>query len=163
MADNEISFDGRVAIVTGAGTGLGRAHALGLAARGAKVMVNDLGVRRDGQGASSEAAESVAAEIRAMGGEAQAHGTDVSDEAGVAEALRSGRFKLVVDPNAPPMLFDLEIDPGETVNRLPAHPEVARALDARLRELLARDRGDADRQQLDRETTERLRALGYVE
>ena len=78
-------------------------------------------------------------------------------------SLRSGRFKLIVDPNAPPMLFDLDTDPAETVNRLPAHPEVARALDVRLRGLLAGDRGAADRQQLDRETTERLRALGYVE
>jgi len=82
---------------------------------------------------------------------------------GKAYSLRSGRFKLIVDPIAPPMLFDLDADPGETVNRLSAHPDVARALGARLRVLLAGDRGAVDQQQLDRETTERLRALGYVE
>src|SRR5881398_3647469 len=65
-----IRFDGCVAIVTGAGNGLGRAHALGLASRGAKVVVNDLGARRDGTGGSSRAAEKVVAEIKAQGGEA---------------------------------------------------------------------------------------------
>ncbi len=98
----EIRFDGRVAIVTGAGAGLGRAHALGLAARGAKVVVNDLGVSRDGSGASSEAAEAVVAEIEAMGGEAMAHGCDVSDEAGVrdmvAQAMEAwGRVDIAVN------------------------------------------------------------------
>ena len=102
MAENDIRFDGRVAIVTGAGAGLGRSHALGLAARGAKVMVNDLGVSRDGQGASSEAAEVVVAEIRAAGGEAMAHGTDVSDEAGVTDMVAKvmdtwGRVDIVVN------------------------------------------------------------------
>lgn len=82
-----IRFDGRVAVVTGAGTGLGRSHALGLAARGAKVVVNDLGVARDGSGASSEAAEAVVAEIVAAGGEAMAHGADVSDEDGVRDMV----------------------------------------------------------------------------
>jgi len=85
MAD--IRFDGRVAIVTGAGVGLGRSHALGLAARGAKVVVNDLGVARDGTGKSSEAAEAVVAEIQAMGGEAMSHGADVSDEAAVKDMV----------------------------------------------------------------------------
>lgn len=97
-----IRFDDRVAIVTGAGTGLGRAHALGLAARGAKVVVNDLGVGRDGSGSSSEAADSVVAEIKAMGGDAMAHGCDVSDEDGVkdmvAQAMDAwGRIDIAVN------------------------------------------------------------------
>ena len=97
-----IRFDGRVAIVTGAGTGLGRSHALGLAARGARVMVNDLGVGRDGTGASSEAAETVVAQIVAMGGEAMAHGCDVSDEDGVIDMVGRamtawGRIDIVVN------------------------------------------------------------------
>ena len=75
-----IRFDGRVAIVTGAGGGLGRCHALGLAARGAKVVVNDLG--RDG--APSPSAEAVAAEITAAGGVALANGADVANAAQVA-------------------------------------------------------------------------------
>ena len=74
-----IDFKGRVAIVTGAGGGLGRQHALALAARGAKVLVNDLGGARDGSGGSVSAAEAVAAEIRAAGGEALANGASVTD------------------------------------------------------------------------------------
>src|SRR5450631_331135 len=74
-----IDLTGRVAIVTGAGGGLGRAHAMLLARRGARVVVNDLGAARDGQGAAASAAESVAAEIRAAGGEAVADGSSVTD------------------------------------------------------------------------------------
>jgi NAD(P)-dependent dehydrogenase (short-subunit alcohol dehydrogenase family) len=73
-----ISFAGQVAVVTGAGNGLGRAYALELARRGAKVVVNDLGAARDGTG-HSEAAMAVVEEIRSAGGEAMADGGDVSD------------------------------------------------------------------------------------
>jgi len=83
-----IDFEGRVAIVTGAGGGLGRAYALELARRGAKVMVNDLGGARDGTG-NSDAALAVVEEILAAGGEAMADGGDVSDYAQMEEmALR---------------------------------------------------------------------------
>src|SRR5258708_11868637 len=73
-----IRFDGRVAIVTGAGNGLGRAHALGLASRGARVVVNDFGGARDGTGGSLTPAEAVVEEIRKAGGVATADGADVS-------------------------------------------------------------------------------------
>lgn len=97
-----IRFDGRVAIVTGSGAGLGRAHALGLAERGARVVVNDLGGARDGTGASSEAAEKVVEEIRAAGGEAIADGANVAapDEvaAMVARAKEKwGRIDILVN------------------------------------------------------------------
>lgn len=96
------TFDGRVAIVTGAGNGLGRAHALGLAARGAKVVVNDLGSARDGSGASLSAAEAVVKEIRAAGGEAMANGANVAKfeevQAMVAQARSAwGRVDVLVN------------------------------------------------------------------
>lgn len=74
-----VEFKGRVAIVTGAGNGLGRSHALELAKRGAKVVINDLGGARDGSGGSSDAAKAVVAEIEAAGGEAIAHGANVAN------------------------------------------------------------------------------------
>ena len=77
---SEIRFDGRVAIVTGAGAGLGRSHALGLAARGASVVVNDLGAATDGTGQGSDAARAVVSEIREAGGHAIANGANVADE-----------------------------------------------------------------------------------
>ena len=97
-----IRFDNRVAIVTGAGGGLGRAYALALGARGAKVVVNDLGGARDGTGSSLSMAESVVEEIRAAGGEAVANGASVTDqgqvEAMVAEARdRWGRVDILIN------------------------------------------------------------------
>lgn len=77
MAD-EIRLDGKVAIVTGAGAGLGRSHALLLASRGAKVVVNDLGGAMDGTGASQTPAQKVVDEIKAKGGEAVADYNDVA-------------------------------------------------------------------------------------
>ena len=76
---SEMRFDNRVAIVTGVGVGLGRSHALGLAARGAKVVVNDLDLAKDGTGSGSAAARAVVAEIRGSGGRAIANGADLSD------------------------------------------------------------------------------------
>ena len=95
-----IRFDGRVAIVTGAGNGLGRAHALGLAGRGAKVVVNDFGGARDGTGGSMTPAESVVEEIREAGGTAMADGADISNfeqvQAMVERATRKwGRVDLL--------------------------------------------------------------------
>lgn len=95
-------LDGKVAIVTGAGGGLGRCHALGLAAEGAKVVVNDLGGSRDGSGAGHSMADGVVAEIRARGGEAVAHYGSVTNEADaagmVAKAVEAfGRLDILVN------------------------------------------------------------------
>ncbi len=79
-------LDGRVAIVTGAGRGIGRAHALELARHGARVVVNDYGVSLSGEGTGETPAESVVAEIEAMGGQAVVNGADVADFA-AAEAM----------------------------------------------------------------------------
>lgn len=79
-------LDGRIAIVTGAGRGLGREHALELARQGARVVVNDLGTSGSGEGTSSGPADEVVAAIREMGGEAVTNGADVSDFA-AAQAL----------------------------------------------------------------------------
>ncbi len=97
-----IDFKGRVAIVTGAGGGLGRLHALALAERGARVVVNDLGGARDGSGGSANAAEAVVAEIRAAGGEAFANGASVTDfdavQAMVGQAMDAwGRVDVLVN------------------------------------------------------------------
>ena len=97
-----IRYDGQVAIVTGAGNGLGRSHALALASRGAKVVVNDLGGAVDGSGSSSEAALEVVRTIEAAGGEAVANGANVADlnqvEAMVAQTIEKwGRVDILVN------------------------------------------------------------------
>lgn len=96
------SFEGKVAIVTGSGGGLGRCHALELASRGAKVVINDLGGAMDGTGGSSSAAEAVVAEIKAAGGEAIANGGSVSDAAGAASIVKDamdawGRVDILIN------------------------------------------------------------------
>nr|WP_070959513.1 SDR family NAD(P)-dependent oxidoreductase [Hyphomonas sp. Mor2] len=96
-----IRFDDRVAIVTGAGGGLGKQHALELARRGAKVVVNDLGGSMDGTGGNSAAAEEVVSEIKALGGEAIANGSSVADDAGVKKMIDDtmnafGRIDIII-------------------------------------------------------------------
>lgn len=97
-----LSFEGQVAIVTGAGGGLGREHALALARRGAKVLVNDLGGSLDGVGGSVSAAQAVVNEIRALGGEAIANGASVTDFAAVQAMVQQavdawGRVDILVN------------------------------------------------------------------
>ena len=97
-----VSFENRVAIVTGAGGGLGRQHALELGRRGAKVVVNDLGGGVDGVGGSVSAAESVAEEIRAAGGTAISNGASVTDIEAVKGMIAAtmeewGRIDIVVN------------------------------------------------------------------
>lgn len=97
-----IDFQGRVAIVTGAGAGLGRSHALLLAERGAKVVVNDLGGGVDGTGGSAKAADAVVAEITAKGGIAVPNYDSVSDPASAANIVKTamdafGRVDILVN------------------------------------------------------------------
>jgi NAD(P)-dependent dehydrogenase (short-subunit alcohol dehydrogenase family) len=98
----EISFDGRVAIVTGAGGGLGRTYALDLAKRGAKVVVNDLGGSVDGQGGSDAAAQKVVDEIKAAGGEAVANYDSVATAEGGESIVKTavdsfGKVDIVIN------------------------------------------------------------------
>jgi NAD(P)-dependent dehydrogenase (short-subunit alcohol dehydrogenase family) len=97
-----LDYTGKVVIVTGAGGGLGRCHALEFARRGAKVVVNDLGGSVDGSGGSSEAADKVVEEIKAAGGEAMSNGSSVTDDAGVANMVSQtmdayGRIDVLVN------------------------------------------------------------------
>ena len=97
-----MDFKGRVAIVTGAGGGLGKQHALLLASRGAKVLVNDLGGDVHGEGGSVSAAQKVVDEIRAAGGEAMANGASVTDFEAVQKMVQQamdawGRVDILVN------------------------------------------------------------------
>lgn len=97
-----ISFDGKVAIITGAGGGLGRSHAMEFAKRGAKVVVNDLGGSVDGSTGSSDAAQAVVDEIKTAGGQAIANGASVTDDEGVAGLVKQtmdewGRVDILVN------------------------------------------------------------------
>jgi NAD(P)-dependent dehydrogenase (short-subunit alcohol dehydrogenase family) len=97
-----IRFDGRVAIVTGAGRGIGKAHALLLAERGARVVVNDLGSANSGEGSDSAPAEQAAAAIRAAGGDAVADSSDIASVEGAAQLVARavdayGRVDILVN------------------------------------------------------------------
>ncbi len=99
---NELRFDGRSVIVTGAGRGVGRCHALLLASRGARVVVADLGGRLEGGGSSAEPAEIVVKEIEAAGGQAVACHASVADEAGATSIVQAaldafGRVDVVIN------------------------------------------------------------------
>jgi len=84
------ALEGRVAVITGAGRGIGREHALLFAAEGAKVVVNDLGGSAEGRGADASAAEQVVAEIRERGGEAVANHDDIADADGANRLIAQG-------------------------------------------------------------------------
>lgn len=99
MVTDTLRFDGRVAVITGAGAGLGRSHALELARRGAKIVVNDLGSTRTGEGKNNSVAQTVVDEIIAAGGEAVANTDNVVDGSKIIEAAMDayGRLDILVN------------------------------------------------------------------
>src|SRR5205807_3503635 len=116
-------LDGKVAVITGAGRGIGRGEALLFAEEGARVVVNDLGGEWDGSGADTRPATEVVREIEAAGGEAAAHFEDVSEESGAASLIRLGldrwgRLDVVVN-NAgilrDRMVFNMSVDEWDAV------------------------------------------------
>lgn len=104
---SEIRFDDRVVIITGAGNGLGKSHALEYARRGAKVIVNDLGGSAHGEGASKSAADVVVDEIRAMGGEAAANYDSVTDGEKIVQCALDNFGKIDVVVNNAGILRDI--------------------------------------------------------
>jgi NAD(P)-dependent dehydrogenase (short-subunit alcohol dehydrogenase family) len=118
--------DGRVVVISGAGRGIGREHALEFASQGAKVVVNDLGAEVDGSGSSAGPAGEVVDEIRGMGGEAVANGDDVSDYEGAGRLIQTaidsfGTIDVLVN-NAgilrDRMLVNMTIDEWDAVIRV---------------------------------------------
>ena len=120
----DLGFDGKVAIITGAGGGLGREHALLMASRGALIVVNDLGGAVDGSGSDKGAAEHVVDEIKAAGGEAVANADSVASPEGGAAIVKTaidtfGRVDIVINnacsrpspPPAPVMIATLPSNP----------------------------------------------------
>jgi NAD(P)-dependent dehydrogenase (short-subunit alcohol dehydrogenase family) len=122
---DDIRYDGRVAVITGAGGGLGRSYALYLAKRGARIVVNDLGGTTDGQGNDTKAADSVVAEIRALGAEAVANYDSVASAVGGERIIQTamdafGSVDIVINnagilrdsslPKMSPENFDTLID-----------------------------------------------------
>src|SRR6266436_3834006 len=103
----DVRLDGRVAIVTGAGGGLGRSHALLLASRGARVVVNDLGGSFTGEGKSSSAADKVVDEIKAAGGEAVANYDSVEDGDKIVKTAIDAFGKLDIVINNAGILRDV--------------------------------------------------------
>ena len=121
-----IDFTDRVAIITGAGGGLGRAYALALAERGAKVVVNDLGGDVHGEGGTPSLAQQVVDEITAAGGEAIVDGNDITDEAAVASLVTLLAVLLIKEVPLRRTVDIVEVDPA--TGRLKV---VTRTLDAR--------------------------------
>ena len=106
-----IDFKDKVAIITGAGGGLGKSHAIELAKRGAKIIVNDLGGSVDGSGGSSESADQVVKEIIDLGGQAIPNGSSVTDDKGVKLMIDQaidefGRIDILIN-NAGILLINL--------------------------------------------------------